>query len=380
MLKWKDSKRSFIMIHSRMQFFLTIVFIGTVLGFVQWYIYRKGLAFLEPLWTVALCVILPLIFLATHFSGIDWPIPVARVLANIGGFWLGFFYYSVLVMLLYFVLFLLAMLTGQHDAWSLLAPKIARVLFAIVVVLLAWGGWNARHPVYRDVAVTTTKNISQPVKIAFVTDIHLGAILGKGYCQDLVTRINAVHPDLIIFGGDQIDESLNFVVKEGSYKPLAGLKAPLGVYAILGNHDYFSGPTGEEIRLFGEEGIKFLVNQTAEVQNLEITGLPDYSVDRGHTQLLDEHSDKFRILVDHQPRRMQEASTKGFDLYLAGHTHAGQLYPNRLITQRMYALDYGNKMFDKLLAIVSDGYGFWGVPVRVGPAPEIVVITISKAQ
>jgi hypothetical protein len=85
-------------------------------------------------------------FLATHFSGIDWPVPVARVLANIGGFWLGFFYYSVLVMLLYFVLFLLAMLTGQQDAWLLLAPKIARVLFCHSRSFACWGGLECPSP------------------------------------------------------------------------------------------------------------------------------------------------------------------------------------------------------------------------------------------
>ena len=84
--------------------------------------------------------------------------------------------------------------------------------------------------------------------------------------------------------------------------------------------------------------------------------------------------------MEHEPRRIEKASEEGYDLYFAGHTHAGQLLPNRLITRKMYALDYGSRLFGKMLATVSSGYGLWGVPLRSGPRPEIVIITIQPEK
>jgi predicted MPP superfamily phosphohydrolase len=359
---------------------MMIGLLGCLLGLAQWYVYRKGFAVLAPRWTAVLCLVLPLIFLLPHFTR-SLPLGLTRFLATLGGFWLGFFYYSVLLLVLYLFLFLGFTLLGQQNAWNFWAPQVARVALAVIVALLAWGGWNARHPVYRQVTVNTAKALPRDVKIAFVTDLHLGTVLGDSYSAELVRRLNAVQPDLIILGGDQVDESLQLVREEGSYKHLADLKAPLGVYAVLGNHDYLGGTWREEIELFSGLGLHYLVNETVTLpDNLELTGLPDYSMGGSRAVLQSGASDKFHILVDHQPRRMRQAAAAGYDLYLAGHTHAGQLYPNRLVTQKMYELDYGTRIFGKLLAVTSNGYGFWGVPVRTGPAPEIVVLTLHSQK
>ena len=361
----------------RFHFFMMIGLLGSVLGLVQWYVYRKGFTLLHSWWTAVFCLLLPVIFLLPHFvTGL--PLGLTRFLATLGGFWLGFFYYSVLLLVLYLVLFLGFTVLGQQAAWNVFAPRLVRAALAVLVVLLAWGGWNARHPVYREVTVTTEKALPRDIKIAFVTDMHLGTVLGDSYCAGLVQRLNALQPDLVIFGGDQVDESLQLVRDEGSYKHLAELRAPLGVYVVLGNHDYLGGTWREEMELFSGQGLHYLVDETVALpDNLELTGLPDYSMGGRQTALQRGQAERFRILVDHQPRRMRQAAAAGYDLYLAGHTHAGQLYPNRLVTQKLYELDYGTKIFDRMLAVTSDGYGFWGVPVRTGPAPEIVVLTLQ---
>ena len=85
-------------------------------------------------------------------------------------------------------------------------------------------------------------------------------------------------------------------------------------------------------------------------------------------------------LIDHQPRRLFEAAKAGYDLSVSGHTHAGQVWPFRYITQSMYLLDYGMTYVDGMAAIVSNGNGFWGPPVRMGPYPEIVVINVKKSR
>lgn len=80
--------------------------------------------------------------------------------------------------------------------------------------------------------------------------------------------------------------------------------------------------------------------------------------------------------MEHQPRRFWEARDAGYDIYVAGHTHAGQQAPLNFITKRMYLLDSGTRLFGSLLGVVSNGYGLWGSPVRVGNRPELVVLKL----
>jgi predicted MPP superfamily phosphohydrolase len=367
---------------NRLTFYLTICSIGLLCSLPQWYIYRRGFSFLQAKWTIGLFLMLPAMFFLPHFVSPAVPHFLTRPFAFIGGYWLVFFYYSVIFMALYFLSFLGTLISGQQAFWSRYSPFLARAGFFIIILAIALGGWRALHPVYRNLTLTTSKPLPRAYKIALVTDIHLGTVLGRDYATELVQKVNAVQPDLILLGGDLIDDSLDYVKREGSYLPLADLKSSYGVYAIFGNHDYISGQTQEEARLFGQIGIRFLKNEVINTMpGLELTGLDDWSHNRGTENIIPTNKanqNLVRILADHQPWKIEPAAEAGYDLYLAGHTHAGQFFPNRLITQRLYLLDYGAKQFQKMLAVVSDGYGFWGAPVRIGPAPEIVVITLKN--
>ena len=110
---------------------------------------------------------------------------------------------------------------------------------------------------------------------------------------------------------------------------------------------------------------------------LSLTGMDDYLFGNRRAEYSPEPG-KFNIFLEHEHRRIPEAASRGYDLYFAGHTHAGQMAPNRLITRKMYFLDYGSEEVENMLATVSSGYGLWGVPVRTGPKPEIVVVDIKK--
>lgn len=125
-------------------------------------------------------------------------------------------------------------------------------------------------------------------------------------------------------------------------------------------------------------GIRFLKDQSVVLANsIQITGLDDFLYNR-RNEVPQQDNDFFKILVDHEPWRITKAADAGYDLYLSGHTHAGQFYPHRIVTKKIYDLDYGSKLFGKMMAIVSNGYGFWGIPVRIGPAPEIVVVRLES--
>ena len=226
----------------------------------------------------------------------------------------------------------------------------------------------------------TGGRLQSPQKVVFVTDIHLGGLFGRSYAEELVRKVNAQKPDLVLFGGDLIDNKLIWILREKSYEPLAGIRSTYGIYAVRGNHDHYDGRVVAEQRLFESAGIRFLVNGAVSLPDrIRLVGLEDYRTMPQNpflASLAGSDPQQVRILMEHQPQRFLEARDAGYDLYLCGHTHAGQQAPLNFITGRMYLLDYGARRFGSMLGVVSSGYGLWGSPVRVGNRPEIVVLEL----
>ena len=192
----------------------------------------------------------------------------------------------------------------------------------------------------------------------------------------MVRRIQSLSAEAIIFGGDLIDAHLDFARRDGSYTYINGLRAPLGVYAVYGNHDYFDSDVSELARLL--PAIHFLADEQCPIgRNIVLTGMRDYIHYPNHAMPAADAT-AFNIAVDHEPLRMVPAARQGYDLYLAGHTHGGQFFPENVVTRRMYTLCYGVRRFGRLLAVVTSGYGFWGTPFRTGPRPEIVILHIHR--
>lgn len=361
---------------NRFLFFWSIGIIGMVTGFGLWWMYRRGFSFLQPRWTVIFFLVLPILFILPHVAIDRMPILMTKMCAWLGGYWFIFVFYSILLMAVYFLVFIVTFILQQQSLWQLISGKLSMVGGIAIVLLIAYGSWTAFHPVYRDITVTTSKPMARDVSIAFVTDTHLGPVLSSWYSENLVQRLNDANADIILFGGDLIDGNLPFVLADGSYRNFAKLQAPLGVYAVYGNHDYFNGNLEKEAEEF--QPIKFLQNDSVTIaDSIQLTGLDDYLHDPVNG-VAKPKNNYFQILVDHEPLRIPAASLAGYDLYLAGHTHGGQFPPVSWMTENMYVLNYGQKMFGDMLAVVSNGYGFWGPPVRIGPSPEIVILHIQQ--
>lgn len=353
-------------------FFMTLLLVGLGGSAAMWALYRTGLSFLRPWWTLGLFLFLPLCFTVSNVYLHAFPRPVTRLLAWVGGLWMGLLYYAVLGAVLVLPGLLIGWL-GHAPAFSL---RVTRIVAGVVLLLAAGGCWWATHPVVRQVTYTTDKPVPGPYKVVFASDLHFGGLFGTEYGKELAARINGQKPDLILLGGDIVDGDLPFVQQEGSLDTLKELRARDGIYAVYGNHDKRMDTATIERSLLEKEGIRFLVDETKPVNAwLSLTGLDDYLFGdrRARFQL---ETGKCNILMEHEPRRLEKAAEEGYDLYFAGHTHAGQMLPNRLITRKMYPLDYGSRWFGTMLATTSSGYGLWGVPIRSGPRPEIVVVTI----
>ena len=103
---------------------------------------------------------------------------------------------------------------------------------ALITGVLAFGIYKAQNPIVRTEVVATDK-IAADTRIVLATDLHLGHINAKGAAEDLCNRVNALNPDVIVLGGDIVDERISYVLDNGSLAALGGLKAPLGVYAAM---------------------------------------------------------------------------------------------------------------------------------------------------
>lgn len=358
-----------------------IFFLGAVdfiLSAVSYIYYRQNFAFAKT-WTFFFLYL----FLAANTVGSRilpeaTPLFILKASSWLSGLWIAFMYYSVLLAILHGVIFLGSKLLH----FALPQQKLATAGLAFILLFIAWGTFRAFNPTIRTEEIATHKlPTGTNYKIVLVSDIHLGRILGNSYAKDLVQKINAQQPDLVLLAGDMLDERIRYVEQEDSLSPLAKLNTPLGVYAAYGNHDYLDRPQLWQ-QMLEATNIKVLRDTSIIVDNkLKISGLNDFSRNKGTASLEKLSTDNaayYSILIDHQPRKMDAASAAGYDLYVAGHTHTGQLFPNRLVTQKMYKLDYGRANFGNMIAITSNGYGFWGPPVRTEVAPEIIVINLKS--
>lgn len=358
-------------------FFVMLMAVGSVVSIAEWFMYRTAFSWLSSKWGI-LVLALPVFTFALingymHF----FPRMVTRVLAWVSGIYMAFFFYSFLL----FLLFLVCLFVGKVLGMPTLAPRVARYGAYFIGLLLVVGTYIASHQVYREETLVTKKPLARPLKIAFVADIHLGELFGTSFNQGMVEMVNKAKPDLILIGGDIVDNDLHFVLNEGSLEPLKELKAPLGVYAVYGNHDVMRGTGPEEGTYLNSLGLKMVCNDSVEVrEDIMLTGLDDFMRSHNAYDFKSADSKKLSIFMEHQPRSILKAAAKGYDMSFAGHTHAGQFYPVREITKRMYVLDYGSKFFDQMFATVTNGYGLWGIPIRIGPSPEVVIINVKNEK
>ena len=354
-----------------------LLFVGTVdfvLSLIGYLYYRHtlpvgrtpafGLLYLLLALGAAVSVILPQ----------GTPTLLLKLTAWLEGLWIAFSYYTILLAMLHLLCWLLSRLGG----WTLPSAKLSVLGLAFICCFITWGSWRAFHPTVRTEALVTAKlPQSANYKIVFLTDLHLGRILGHAYAERLAARVNAEKPDFVVVSGDMLDERIFYVEQEDTLSALAQIKAP--VYMAFGNHDYLDQPLRWQ-QMLTEKGFHVLRNADTVIDGrIKITGIDDYSRERTAKQLLNlagANKSYYSILLDHQPRRMDAAAAAGYDLYLAGHTHTGQLFPNRIVTKMMYKLDYGRTECGGLTAITSNGYGFWGPPVRTEVAPEMVVLKL----
>lgn len=312
-------------------------------------------------------------FLLSRFKYTSFLRPISYI-------WFGVIHFGVVLLPLANLVVLILSLTDVPLNTTIFYVGIS--VIGIFMVFSGVGLFNAYVPIIRKHDITVPKQVNGPnkLRIAVASDMHFGGLSGVAHVKQLVKKINSLSPDLILLPGDIIDDDPRPFIEKKMDQIMENLHAPLGVYGVLGNHEYY----GRQIPVFVEHmkkiGITILMDETVSVGHFYLVGRKDKTDKRRDSfeQLLLEIDRSQPILaMDHQPFELNQARTAGVDVLFSGHTHRGQMAPYHLITKKMYELDWGYLKTGQLHAFVSSGYGFWGPPFRIGSRSEILQVDIT---
>ncbi len=376
---------------SQFAVFLTVVL--SVYTLVNYYIYITGLHALPQRYETAYS----LLFLFVFISYIAGRFLERKFLNKLSSFfvWVGSFWLAAMVYYLFFVLAidflrLADFIFGFFPA-SFYSEYYNLIFFTVVnaaVIIIVFAGYiNAKNPVIKKLDLTIDKKAGnlRSLKIAAVSDIHLGTIISRKRLKQIVDRINSLKPDIILLPGDVVDEDIAPVIKQNCGEYLRLLQAKYGVFAVTGNHEYIGG-VEPAVKYLEEHGVNVLRDRSILIDNSFYLAGREDRASRGFagivrkplgTILAGINNELPVILMDHQPAKLNEAEENGIDLQLSGHTHHGQLWPFNFITKKIYEVSMGYKKKGRTHYYVSCGVGTWGPPIRTGNHPEIIEITLS---
>lgn len=323
---------------------------------------------------VVLFVSFPLIhFWFRHENG--WWIGAVNWLSSL---WMGTVVYAVLVTLASDLLRLAVFRTVPDG------PTVSGVVAAVAAVIVVYGVIEARQLGVTELRVPMPA-LTKELRVVQISDVHMGLVVRGSRLEQIVNKANSLRPDLIVITGDLVDaEALHM---EEMIPLLRRLRAPLGVYAVTGNHEFFAGVDKVE-RFLQQAGVTLLRNRAVVLDGgLQLVGLDDPIGHRFYGQpppLVSELIQRGRptMLLLHTPvTTLDRLEAAGVHLQLSGHTHKGQLWPFHLIVKLIYRhTPYGLLSNGRATIYVSRGAGTWGPPMRVGAPPEITLVTLTPKR
>lgn len=330
----------------------------------------------------------------------------------ISNYWLGVLLYMTLViggMIVVRLILKHVNFRCKQLLFSRSGLAICGAVCAVIIILLSvWGMVNARHIRITEYEVEINKSLGgaeadsqdSALRIALVADLHLGYNISNDSMRNMVERINLENPDLVVIAGDIFDNEYEALEDPDELAViLSGLKSKYGTFACYGNHDIqepvlagftFSSDKKKEsdIRmdeLLEKAGIRLMRDEGVLVaDSFYVYGRPDsqrpgrgISVRKTPAEITADMDQKKPIIViDHQPRELDELAEAGVDLDLCGHTHDGQLFPGNLLVSFLWENSCGYLKKGNMHNIVTSGVGVFGPFMRVGTKSEICMINV----
>ena len=355
------------------------------------------------------------LFIALFARDLPLPDSFFRITYNLGSVWMVFTLYMVIALLVVDLSGIFFPLLRRYAVFSFAAA------FLAVVVLLLWGHVNYLDPRVERIVLDFSSRAASvdgaqlrdsasadgaqlrdsatadgarshdsgaPLRIVAVSDLHLGYATGKKALQKYVGKINSLHPDVVLIGGDLIDNTVKPLFVGRMWEELGQLEAPGGIYMVPGNHEYISG-IDSVMEFISRTPIVLLRDSVATLPGgVVIVGRDDRS-NRGRKSLemLKQEAAAVAdavsgngpvvILMDHQPYELFEKDSLGFDVQFSGHTHRGQVWPMSLLVDKMYPQSHGYCKWNNSHVVVSSGLSLWGPPFRIGTNSDLWVIDLK---
>lgn len=329
-----------------------------------------------------------------------------RAVFRIGHYALGILVYLVLVVNAASLLFFLGRLLHLTPAPVPAAVQMAATVISMFLVagLTVYGSIHAGNIQTRryTVRIGQEQDETDSLRIALLSDIHLGYVIEEERLAKVVEAVNVLKPDIICIAGDVFDGDITSLSDPDRLQALLGdMEAEYGVYACLGNHDAGAGYeqmlgflSGAGVQVLLDESVvidgRFMLagrrdsspiggqgERRKGVEGLTVAAVPPGTTVSAETAAGPASARLPVIVMDHQPGNIHEYGGEA-DLILCGHTHQGQMFPFNLITNAVFDVDYGYYRNEETgtQVIVTSGAGTWGPPLRVATDSEVVEIRV----
>lgn len=305
-----------------------------------------------------------------------------KITGQISGYLLPFFLYLFLSIVLYD----LFLLTNYFPQWISLELRrtfdyrfYVLLSMALVSALVVAGGVfniNNTQITHYEISMPRKNSDIEKLRIAFVADFHIHSGLPVSFIEKYVEKVNSQNPDLMLYGGDIVDDQNVHPELEKITGLFNQIKPRFGVFGVLGNHEFYRGHT--DGAFFRKAGIVLLNDSLVQIgDSFIIAGRFDEHFGKRKTiqQILgDSIPDLPVLLLDHRPTQLEEVSKTAVDAQFSGHTHNGQLFPFNFIIKRIYELGWGYKKRGNTHFFVTSGLRLWGPPVKTTGKSEIIVV------
>ena len=333
-----------------------------------------------------------------------------RFMKLLSNYWLGVLVYTIMTVGIADGLRLLLKyplknlnFPGRALLFGNVGTAVVGVVCAVIITTVSiYGMINAGNiqTTKYDISIDKKAGNLDSLNVVLIADLHLGYNIGCRHMEKMVEKINAQNPDLVVVAGDIFDNEYEALENPDRLAAiLRGIQSKYGVYACYGNHDIqekilagftFGGKEKKESsvkmdKFLEKAGITLLRDEYTLIDNsFYLYGRPDYErPGRG----IDERKSPQEItadmdlslpvlVIDHEPRELQELADAGVDADLCGHTHDGQLFPGNLTIKLMWENACGYLKKDNMHSIVTSGVGLFGPNMRVGTKSEICDIMI----
>ena len=365
--------------------------------------------FQSRIFRIILTVIYTLIAL-TPLTGflIRKPAFLHRILKITSNYFLGIFMY-ILMVLFSIDIVRLILKYAVHASWiqsRIVFAAVGACCICVVIIISFSGIYHAKHIKVTPYKITVDKSAPDmdSLKIVLLADTHFGYNSGAVHAQEIVDKINEQNPDLVCIAGDIFDNEYDAVREpEKISEILRTIRSKYGVYACWGNHDLnepilagftFKHKNEDSKQLKDPRMKRFLQNSNIQLLEDEAVLIDNsfYVVGRKDASLIEKieekrktpaqltqklDKDKTIIVIDHQPKELQDIADAGVDLDLCGHTHDGQTFPGNFTVKFLWENPCGYLQKGSMHNIVTSGSGVWGPAMRVGTDSEICTINLT---